>query len=292
MAFDTTRLVDQIKLNGGIAQGRFDDQELLDMAYDYMLAEMVPLIIEKREEFYGHQSDSDLAADVAAYPIITRALGGVLRDIQLVHVNDDGVDDLQRMEVEQIGRRLSGKPDRVYLQGPNVVVFPTPDSGAAAGNRLRQHYFLRPSRFVPVNECGRITSINTGTNTVTLQSVPTGWFGEVTRDLVRGRAHFDPIGIDLDAQVTGNDVIFDDELPRDLAVGDYVTLTEESCFPALPIEGHAALVWGAVGTAMASMGHPKTDWFQAKAQATLVAFTKLIKIRVQGAQKPLGARFR
>ena len=291
MAFDTTRLVQQIKITGGLAQGRFADSELLDLAYDYMLSELVPMVITKREEFYGRSHDDSMVAGTAAYPMFPRALGGNLRAVTFPHINDDGIDRPERVTIDDIRVALNGTPDRVYPEGGNIILYPTPDSGAAASLLLRQHYFIRPSKFVQVSECGRITAIDPLTRTVTL-TIPSDWSTADTFDLLRAKGKFDPLSIDLEASsVAGGQITFTTDLPDNLEVGDYVALSEETCFPTLPIEGHAALVWGTIAIALTSMNHPRADAAMAKAASSLKTFTTLISIRIQGAQKPWGRRF-
>lgn len=283
--FDTTRLITQATIHGGLPTGRFEDEELLDIAYDVMLGEIVPEIIELREEYYVRTSPASIVASQADYPIVSRALAGSLRELKLITGTTIG--DLSRRDPEDIASVRTGTPDGFFLRGNDIILDPTPDT---AGSTLQQHYFLRPSKFVTVASCAAITAIDTPTRTVTV-SIPTGWATTNTFDLVKGRAHYDPLALDLEASSVGSGAItFTEDLPSQLRVGDYVTLSEETCFPHMFPEGHIALSVATAAAALQSIGDPRGELVGAKAKMLIENFKRLIAIRVQGAPKMLSPR--
>jgi hypothetical protein len=285
MAFTTDRLVDQINLKGSLPTGRYSDADILDLAYDVMLSEIVPDVLTMREEYYVRSYDTSLVAAQANYPIVSRAIGGVLRELK--YIVSPYIYDLPRVDVEEIGQVVSGTPDLFYIQGNDLYVFPTP---SASTGSLRQHYFIRPSKFVTVAECGIITAINTSTKTVTL-TIPSGWTTNSTFDLVKGTPHYDIIDFDLTATSVGSGaIIMTNTLPTTLAVGDYVTLAGETCFPFLPVEGHTALVQSTVAAALEAIGDPAATTAAQKAQALRQNFRAIMGVRVQGAPKLLNRR--
>lgn len=285
MAFDTARLLTQVKIKGCLPTGRYEDSELLELAYDVMLSEIVPMLIALKEEYYGRKHDTAIVASQASYPIIPRAFAGVLRDVKLVTGNT--ITDLERRDPESVSEIRTGTPDGFYLEGNDIVLDPTP---SAATGSLRQLYFLRPSRFVTVSECAQITAIDTATNTVTA-SVPASWSTANTFDLIKGRAHFDILSYDLAASsVSSGSVQFSASLPATLTVGDYVCLAEETAFPFLPIEGHTALVQATAAAAQEAIGMPQAAETAAKAKMLKENFKTTLSVRVQGAPKPLGVR--
>lgn len=283
MAFDTTRLVNQINIKGSLPEGRFEDQELLDFAYDSMLSEVVPTILMTREDYFVTYKDYTITASQAGYTIPTRALNGIVREVKLVRGTQ--VIDLERIDLEKISSTQTGTPNSFYVAGTYVYLYPTP---ATTEDTLRIYYFMRPSKFVPTSECARITAINGNTCSIT---IPTGWDTSDTFDLVRGRAHFDPLAIDLEASsVSGGAITFTSTVPSELQVGDYVTLAEETCFPQLPPEGHVPLVQSAVTSALESIGDPNAATSASKTQALLERFRGVLSTRVHGAPKALGRR--
>lgn len=285
MAFDTARLVEQIKIKGCLPTGRFEDQELLDIAYDVMLSEMVPDIIGIREEYFVKTHDAAIIAAQSDYQIHYRAIGGTLREVKVINGSD--VTNIERTDVERIRNVTTGTPEYFYVLGNDLILFPTP---ASTSGTLRQYYYIRPSKFVPVSETGAITAINTATNTVTL-TIPTGWTTANTFDLVRGRAHYDIMSIDLAASaVSGSTITFTSSLPASLVVGDYVTLSQETCFPFMPSEGHVALIQSSVAAVLESMGDPAAPAVAQKAQMLKDNFKKVLGVRIQGAPKRLQTR--
>lgn len=286
MAFTATRLLAQIKIKGSLPEGRFTDQELLDFAYDSLLSEIVPAIVMSREDYLVTYADQSITASQAAYPIPARALNGTVREIKLVRA-DGVIVDLPRIDLEDVrGTDYTGET-AFYVSGDDIIVYPTPTT---TQDSLRVYYSARPSRLVPDDECAAITAINTATKTVTI-TIPTGWTTANTFDLVKGTGRFQPLGVDLTAtSVTGGEIVFTNTLPTTLAVGDYVTLAQETCLAPIPPEGHVALVQAAVTSALESIGNPLSDKSAAKAQALLVAFKAVLSTRVEGAPKALGRR--
>jgi hypothetical protein len=73
-------------------------------------------------------------------------------------------------------------------------------------------------------------------------------------------------------------------------VGDYITLSEETCFPFLPPELHVALTQCAVTSALESMGDPASQLSAQKAEMLKTRATNVLKTRVEGQPKALGNR--
>lgn len=284
--FDTSRLSAQIVIKGALPNGRFEDQEILDLAYDCLLAEIVPAILVNREDYYVTPQDVAVSANQAEYSIPSRALNGIIREVKLVD-SVGNVVDLSRMEVEGVTTTQPGTPTSFYTAGNSLVLYPTP---SAAGATLRIWYFARPSRLVPVAAAARITAIDALTRTVSV-TPPGDWGLSDVFDLVRGRAHFDALAIDqVTTSVDTSSMTFASDLPISLVVGDYVTRAEETCFPQLQPEGHVALIQAGVAAALEAMGDPNADRAAARAAKLLADFRATLATRVQGAPKAIGKR--
>lgn len=285
MAFNSTRLIEQIKVKGCLPEGRFTDQEILDCAYECLLSDIMPLLYSVREEFYVKKKTLAVTMNQEEYAIPSRAVGGAVREIKMV--KGSGIQDLGRVDLEDINTSQTGEPIAIFLLGNNFGLFPIP---SATSGTLWIYYAIRPSRLVPVSECARITAIDTTTDTVTV-TIPTGWTTADNFDLVKGTPHFDILALDLvAASVAGGLIQFSAALPTTLVVGDYVTLAEETCWPFLPPEAHVLLAQAAAAAALESIGHPSAVAVAAKAQMLKDTITKLINPRIQGAPKALGQR--
>ena len=117
MAFDTARLLEQIKIKGCLPTGRFEDEELLDLAYDVMLSEIVPLVIGVREEYYCKTASESIVANTATIAIHTRAITGGLREVKLIDAAGTTLTDLERIDLEDLTNETTGTPEQFYLLG-------------------------------------------------------------------------------------------------------------------------------------------------------------------------------
>ena len=277
--FNTTRLISQVNLKGALPEGRFTDQEILDLASDALISEIAPMLVASREEFYVWDKDHTVTASQAAYAIPHRAVGATLREVKLV--SGTKITDLIRIDPEEIESTETGSPTSFYLKGNNVVLYPTPN---ATGDTLRLSYFIRPNSLVPTSECGQITAISTNTLTVT---VPTGWSTSDTFDLIQGSSGYVIKGIDLTAtQVNAGSIVMTATPPSDLVVGDYISLAGEACFPHIPADAHQLLVQLTVVSCLEAMGDlVNLAPAQARANALRDAFKALLSSRIQGAPR-------
>jgi hypothetical protein len=277
--FNTTRLVSQVTLKASLPDGRFTDQEILNLASDALISEIAPMLVASREEYYVTTKDYTITAAQAAYAVPYRAMGATLREVK--YVVDNRQIDLIRFDPEDIQDLQSGTPQGFYLQGNNIVLSPTPD---ATLGTLRVTYFLRPSSLVPVTECAVITNIAGNVLTIT---TPTGWDTSDTFDIVQGSSGFVLKGADYAASAVGaSSITLTGTLPTDIAVGDYVTLAGESCFPHIPADAHQLLAHLTVIGCLESMGD-QTNLAVAvqRADSLRKAFTALLSNRVQGAPR-------
>lgn len=277
--FDTTRLINQVTLKAALPDGRFEDQEILDLASDVLISEIAPMLIASREEYYVQNKSYTVTADQANYMIPYRAMGATLREVKILR--GSRWVDLIRIDPEEIASTQTGNPEYFYLEGNNVVLYPTPD---ASGDTLRLSYFVRPSSLVPTSECARVTGITTNTLTI---AVPTGWDTSDTFDLVQGSSGFVLKGMDYSAsQVNAGDIVLSGTMPTDLTVGDYVTLSGESCFPHIPADAHQLLVQLTVVSCLEAMGDQSNLAIAIqRAQSLKQAFTMLLSNRIQGAPR-------
>lgn len=247
MAFDTSRLLDQIKLKGSIPQGRFSDQEILDVAYDSMLHTIAPFVVSMRENYYVYSADTTLVANQSKYLVPERSVGQSLREVKLIRGNI--VYDLDRISLEDVRTTIASTPRGFYLENNSIVLYPTP----SAADTLRMFYFMRPSKLVPVTECAQITAIDTGTNTLTV-TAPSTWSTSDTFDLIDSKSGYRVLSTDLTASAVSTTSITLSSLSSDLAVGDYVALAGETCFPFIPREYHGLLVHTTIAELLESIG--------------------------------------
>lgn len=283
MAFDTTRLINQINLKGSIPQGRFTDQEILDVAYDVLISSIAPFVISNREDYYVMSTTSAITASQSSYPLPSRALGQSLREVKVVRGNQ--IIDIERIDLEEVTSSLEGQPNQFYIENNELILYPTP---SVTADTLKVYYFIRPSKLVPTTESAIITAIDTGTNTITVTDAPSSWTTASTFDLIQGRSGFKTISQDLTASAVSTSSITLSSLPSTLAVGDYINLAEETCFPFIPTEAHSLLVHATIAELLESMGD--MNGFQvaeARVERMKESLMTLFATRIQGAPKQL-----
>lgn len=286
MAFDTTRLVQQITLKGALPDGYFADQELLNIAYDVLLSEIVPLVLSKREEYYVKEADYAITANKARYEIPTRAIGNQLREVKWITSTTQW--HIDRIDPRYTYRTDSGTPYRFYVQNNDIVLWPTPST---TQDTLRLTYFFRPSKLVPVSETAQVTVING--SVITLSSIPSGWTASDLFDITKGSGGYENLGFDLavsSVDTNSNEITFTSTLPSTLAVGDWVSLAEETAWPYIPREAQIALIQGSVAGCLESLGDPAYAVSAQKFEQQKAILEKMLAIRIEGQMKSFKTR--
>lgn len=286
MAFDTSRLVQQITLKGALPDGYFADQELLDIAYDVLLGEIVPLVLSKREEYYVRELDYPVVANQAKYSIPHRAIGNQLREVRWETGNY--IKHMERIDPRFADKREDGQFYRFYVQNNDLVIYPAPK---ASSDTLKLTYFFRPSKLVPVAETAQISVING--NILTVSSLPSSWSTSDLFDITKGSGGYENLGFDLSVSTVdsnSNELTFTSTLPSDLQVGDWLSLAEETCWPYLPREAQVALIHLSVAGCLESLGDPAYAVAAQKAEQQKAILEKMLAIRIEGQMKSFGTR--
>ncbi len=104
-------------------------------------------------------------------------------------------------------------------------------------------------------------SVNTGTKQVTLvmpsdetSGVPESFVSGLEYDFIRGTPHFNVLAANHEATVASNVLTFTDDLPDDLAVGDFVALAGQTPIVNVPLEFQDVLVIKAVYSYLSGSG--------------------------------------
>jgi hypothetical protein len=295
-SYTTTDFLSSVRMRGSIptttnANNVNSTANLLALATEELHLKLVSLIMSVREEFYVANKDYDVTANQASYAIPSRAVGMVLRDV--LWIDDSGaVTDMQPVDPETISTTNTGEPEGYYLEHNNVVLYPTPN---ATSGTLRLRHFQRPSRLAATSACAQVSAINTGTNTVTVSSLPSSMTTGITVDFVDADAPYNCHAIDQAITgVSGSDVTFS-SLPSGLAVGDWIALAEYSPIPQVPHEFQSVLAQMTVVRALRAIGDRDGAAVAEKElndpdTGVLACCLKLITPRVQGTPKKVVSR--
>lgn len=239
------------------------DAALLRHADGELRDTLVPLMLGCREELYERVFDTAITVGTAAYRINKRAAISRLNTVQWVNP-DNSFRNLTRLEPKQIAElgllaTTSGQPVSYYLEGANVVLYPTP---AAAGT-LRVRAFVRPGRLNLLATCKIISAVSATQYLVAndswlLTMTAHGFSTSAPPDVIAATPSFEYLCLEPTTGFIVQDVDTVQMLKTSFstipAVGDYGCPRDTSPFVQLPVELHPALVELTVTRVLRSLG--------------------------------------
>jgi hypothetical protein len=240
MAYTTTNLLTSIELKSfsPANQTTFESTEILSMTDDIIKGDIVPAIVETREDYFVTYKDYTITASQAAYDIPARASGMAVREVHILNAAGDVIRNPQRIRPEEIGDGGTGTPYCFYFRGNQIVLYPTPNT---TENTLRVYYFIERGALVSITSAAVISDINTSTNVVTVTTIPSTWITGDTFDFIRKDGAHEYRGIDYVSTLVSGTALTFSSLPTNLAVGDYVNQAGESAVVQLPPNFRPAL---------------------------------------------------
>ncbi|MDQ3234741.1 MAG: hypothetical protein M3Q07_23290, partial [Pseudobdellovibrionaceae bacterium] len=275
----------QVTLKGELPDQKFEDDEILAVAYDILTAEVQPLIVNLREEYYVKHLYHTIVAGQAAYRMPDRALGQKLREVKIKH--NGKLRDLPQIGVEDVGSVEIGTPTAFWLESNYLNLYKTP---ATTEGQLDLSYYLQCSRPVVSTAAAQITNIDTGTGVLTA-ACPSTWTTSDTFDLTSRKNSGENLAMDLTAtSVSGSSVTFAAaDLPSGLTLGDFISLAGETFIIPIPDTAHSLLISMVVAELLHAMGSlNEAGVMEGKAERQKAALSALLKGRVTGAPKRFG----
>jgi hypothetical protein len=260
-AFDTTALLAAIRRHTHIAANHplGTDAEVLALATETLLSDVVPLLKGERQEFMLSTSlvtaRIPLVDSQAEYAIPGRAVGNTVRKATLVDAQG-AVQPLRWYEVEEVeeaGSGPPGLPTGFSVQGGRLVLWPLPS--AVSGWTLRLPYYVRPGALVTVAESVIVTAPASETMTVPASTMPSSFVTGAAVDVLVPSPPFEVRVADLVIEDVefgvgpGGDYnnLYFSESPTGALAGDVLALAGTSPFPQIPAELHPLLaLWTAV----------------------------------------------
>lgn len=276
MAQTTADLISNIKLRGSFptANDLFSTADYLRILNDEMMNQVTPLLTKLNEEFFLTYQDTAITSGQSAYRIPKRAIGSMLRDVQIIN-SAGNVVSLPRMFEEDKYSTTQG-PLGYYIKSNQIILSPTPTSTTGT---LRLAYFRRPSKFVATTACAQITSI--AGSIVVVSALPTTMTTNTSIDFVQGDSPYDLLQMDTPiASAAGTTLTFA-TVPTDLAVGDYICLAGEACLPMIPEEMIPFLVQAALVICLSSKKDKSVELELQKLEQSKQAVISLLAPRVK-----------
>jgi hypothetical protein len=211
-------------------QNTYEDADYLAIGDRKIMDTIVPLIDGLDGEFFVTKSNVPMVAEQDTYFLPSRALARKLREVKLVNSADERFDFPKvSIEREQL-YQASGAPFSFYFMGDRFVIVPPPTTTDFS---IQYWYFLAPGALIPYEDAAIITGISG--DDVTVSSVPSAIITGSVVDFIAGRGGNGCLALDKTiANIAGTTITFTTgDIPSDLAVGDYVSISATS--PVLQI---------------------------------------------------------
>lgn len=260
MGFDFTSdsLINDIKRRTfmPVSQITYSDEDILEFADEEIQIGIVPLLMSVREDYLVSYKEDTVLAGTSSYPMHKRAIVQKLKDVTVLDINGDANNPIEtslpRIQSDQAVSRVNNYPG-FYLRN-NKVFLQNPDN--YTGQKLRQYYFLRPSKLVKSIQSAKITRIPSSggaptlnANQVQVSLIPTDYgtaaIFDRTVDITRGAPGFEILTMDTTASFNINTLVvtFTDltVLPDGIEEGDFVCLAGESVVAQIPVEMYPIL---------------------------------------------------
>ena len=244
-------LIAALKIKGSFpsADDLFSNADFLVLFNHQMQVEIIPTMQLLSEEYFLLTKDYTITQG-STYRIPSRAIGAKCRDLQYLD-GSNNLAPLNRLFEEDRPLNNSG----YYLVRNSIEL-----SSDFINGTLRMKYFARPNKLVLESACAQISSIDTGLNQVVVTALPSTMSTGVLVDFIQAKNPYDLLAYDQTISgVSGTTVSFA-SLPTDLAVGDWISIAEQSCVPMVPEEMHPILVQSALVSALSSKKDRAVDY--------------------------------
>lgn len=241
VTYTTTDLINSIRRTAHVPQGNntFNPADFLAIADMEMRTGVAPMIASCRENYWLTTQEQTINANVNEYPLPSLAIGSAIVDV-MINSNSNMI-HLSRIEVSDIySTQYSTRPAYCYyIQDSKVKLLPNVIPGI-----LTMWYYRIPSQLVLTSACAQITNI-VGAD-CTVNAVPSTFSTSQQMDIVSQNPGFNVLLKDTaPVTIAGSDITFP-SLPTDIAVGDYICLSGQSCVVQSPLEWVEVLVQRAV----------------------------------------------
>jgi hypothetical protein len=242
--YTNTNLLKDIRLKGSLPESTNEndhtyDENILSVASQELHSRILPLFISAQEEFYVASETITLVAGQDSYDLNARNFSLLSRDIRWVKNNV--VRSLPFMGREDIYSLDSGELQGFYFDHEKLKVFKAPQPGEGS---LVVDYYWRPNVLIPTDDCAQISSIDTGTNTVTVSSIPSTWATNDIFDLVAFKTPYITRATSLTGTVSGSNITFS-SLPSGLTENDWIAPEGKTPIPQIPFSARLLLITAA-----------------------------------------------
>lgn len=295
MDFTTTALITSINNRAFVpsSQSTFAEADILQLATDELQGAVVPFLMKFRSEYFVNAVSIPIVSGQAAYQIPYRAIGGKVRNIDLVD-SAGNLYDVPQIEKEDKKFYLMTQYNNgnyvFYFESNQIVLCPIPQ--AISGMSLRVSFYMRPSSLIDPTAAAQITAINTTSNAITVGTLPSSFSTGMLVDLINGNPMFDNRAYDIALSAINGNILTLSSLPPTLAIGDWVAPQMQSPIPQVPVELHPILAQRTAIKLLEGLGDKEALGIaQAKLGEMEANAEHLVSPRSDGNPKKLNNRF-
>lgn len=255
--YTTTQLIANIKRRCTVptSQLTFTPEDFCELANDALQDEIVPLLMSTREEYFVEFEDIP-TPDTRQFPMPKNTTANKVRTVSYMQQSSPLVlINLPRIDLDVVAgygfinyNTLAG----FYLQDDNICLYP--DTSVPTGTVIRVYFFRRTLNLATPGTFGRVTDIDTGAKTLTLDNTPFTW---VVGDKLNSVSSLPPRFKTTNAEMTivniSNPTVEVDTV-EGVEIGDYVSYMGYSAIPQVFIEAHAYLAQLTAAKCLESLG--------------------------------------
>lgn len=278
-------------------QNLLSDSDIVRIASEELQGTILPFIQSVKNEYYVTKEDQTFVQNQTRYIIPQRAVGTKLRDVCLVDYQNNEV-LLNYINPEDMKSSWAYAPYQFGFYPTDYTINLVLGNNLGAGNYqyVRMSYFRRPNTLCTTDasgNAGQVVSFNTVAKTITLNFAPTTWTTSTTFDIVNSMPPFQSRVDDATiTNISGFVLTFTDDLPSDLAVGDWVSEANFSPIPQMPVECHRLLETLTAARILQYTGDPAFQVMQAMAEGMKKDLSQIISPRVDGSPRKIPNRNR
>lgn len=275
-----------------ISQNTFTPQNIVGFMNEEQQIKVTAILKKIREDYWLANFDQQILPNVYSYTMPTRCAAGALRNIVFVDASGFEI-DCPHLDPDQIKTpsyfafRPSWQGQGVFLQNDQMVLWPQTFSNVQY--KLRAKFERRPNQLTLVANCGLVTAVNVGAQTITLASVPPAFVIGYSIDVIGTTGQFtsQSDGL-LISNVVGNVITISPTTPfaATVTAGSYACPAGLTCVPQVPSEGYPLYV--AKGVQRISVAMSNSSLFGVVSKMTedaIAELTTMLTPRVSGSPK-------
>lgn len=246
--YTSDKLIEAVRRRASLpkADSLYSDEDILAFATDEMYDEVVSIIRNTQEEYLVFTVKIPVIQNQKVYDIPDRSIASELRDIYFED-NAKNMFEMTRIlpddKYNQQYYASTGRPYYFYMENNTVVMTASPQF-PGTGN-LVMKFMIRPSALVVSSRVAKITNIDRNTGIISVDALPSVFTSSSLFDFTKTRPGHQIQAISLSAALNfaSNQMTFSpSDIPEGLAVGDRITLENESDIPQIPTELHRLVI--------------------------------------------------